>query len=110
MNGWLGFDSLGALLTPGRRHVCQAGSRQILDDFVNQETRKHLNDFLTPRLIVRKTFNQGILRSRCLCCLAGYRVAWFKYAGNRLLQLLSPTAGQLKFLERMLDEDGRNDA
>jgi len=44
MSGWLGIDNLAALLTPGRRHVA-IQSRQILDDFVNQETRKHLNDF-----------------------------------------------------------------
>ena len=25
MNGWLAFDSFGALLTPGRRNLCQAG-------------------------------------------------------------------------------------
>ncbi len=29
---------------------------------------------------------------------------------GRQLQLLSATAGQLKCLERMLDENGRNDA
>ena len=60
MNGWLAFDSFGALLTPGRRRLCQA-ARQILDDFVNQETNSNRIDSLLFVFIIRKTLNQRSL-------------------------------------------------
>jgi hypothetical protein len=60
MNRWLAFDSLGQFLTPGRRRLCQA-PRQILDDFVNQETNSNRIDSLLFVFIIRKTLNQRSL-------------------------------------------------
>jgi hypothetical protein len=64
MNGWLGFDSLGALLTPGRRHVCQAvrdKSSTILSFKRRNSTRSDSSLFV---FVIRKTLNQRSLLLR----------------------------------------------
>jgi hypothetical protein len=45
--------------------------------FVNQETRTAIDQFLTPRFVARKTFNQSGLQFRFASYLVGYRVASF---------------------------------
>src|ERR1700719_3553114 len=69
MNGWLGFDSLGALFDTWASSCLPGGKRQILDDFVNQETRTHLNDF---SLLVLLSLRRSIKAS----CSLAFSTAW----------------------------------
>ena len=58
MNGWLSFDTLGSLLTPGRRRVCEAvcdKSSTILSFKRHKASRSDSSIFV---LIIRKTLNQ----------------------------------------------------
>jgi len=77
--------------------------------FCQSRDAKAPQRFLILGFVVHKTFNQSILQSRLPCCAAGYQVAQFNRRGNRLLRLLSSASGRLKPLEKVLDEDGRND-
>ncbi len=93
MNGWLGFDSLGALLTPGRRHVCQVvldKSSTILSIKRRNSTRSNSSLFV---FVIRKTLNQRSLWFRAMTQSLGHRIAWYPCAKNLALQLglLSPT-------------------
>src|SRR5713101_9457691 len=93
MNGWLGFDSLGALLTPGRRHVCQAvrdKSSTILSIKRRNSTRSDSSLFV---FVIGKTLNQRSLWFHAMTQSLGHRIAWYPCAENLALQLglLSPT-------------------
>src|SRR6266487_2645077 len=90
---WLGFDSLDALLTPGRRHVCQAvrdKSSTILSIKRRNSTRSNSSLFV---FVIRKTLNQRSLWFRAMTQSLGHRIAWYPCAENLALQLglLSPT-------------------
>src|SRR5260370_6137812 len=58
MKGWLGFDSLDALLTPGRCHVCQA----VRDRSSTISSIKRRNSIPSDSslfvFVIRKTLNQ----------------------------------------------------
>jgi len=80
--GWLSFDSLGALLTPGA--VMFAGdTRQILDHFVNQETQQHRSNSSLFVFVIRKTLNQRSLWFRAMTQSLGHRIA-----GTRVQRIL----------------------
>ena len=111
--GWLGFDSLDALLTPGRCHVCQA----VRDRSSTISSIKRRNS--TPSdsslfvFVIRKTLNQRSLlfraptRNRLETALHGS-------SGQAILVFNCDCCHQrlvhLKFLVGMLDEDRRDNA
>src|SRR6266700_2405296 len=111
--GWLSFDSLGALVTPGRRHVCQAvrdKSSTILSIKRRNSTRSDSSLFV---FVIRKTLNQRSLlfraptRNRLETALHGS-------GGQAILVFTCDCCHQplvhLKFLVGMLDEDRRDNA
>jgi hypothetical protein len=61
MHGWLSFDSFGALLTPGHRHVCQAVPDK--SSTILSIRRPTITSSDSPLLvfIIRKTLNQRSL-------------------------------------------------
>src|SRR5260370_1960996 len=113
MNGWLGFDSLDALLTPGRRHVCQA----VRDRSSTISSIKRRNSIPSDSslfvFVIRKTLNQRSLlfraptRNRLETALHGS-------SGQAILVFNCDCCHQrlvhLKFLVGMLDEDRRDNA
>src|ERR1700688_993109 len=112
MNGWLAFDSFGALLTPGRRHLCQVGrdkSSTILSTkrpAVPASIRRYLFS-----LSVRRSINAvsclALSRHRLEIALHGLGVqAILVFNCDRCQRPLV----HLKFLVGMLDEDRRENA
>src|SRR6266481_1116840 len=80
--------------------------------FCQSRDGKVPQQFLALRLTIRKAFNRDSLRLRPISQLVGDCIAWLQSAGNLGFDyaLLLSVAGQLGFLERILDENWRNDA
>jgi hypothetical protein len=112
MHGWLSFDSFGALLTPGHRHVCQAVRDKSSTILSIRRPTSTSSDSPLLVFIIRKTLNQRSLLFDAPRQPLGDCIAWFGCANDLRLQLrlLSPTAGSPEVLVGMLDEDRRDNA
>src|SRR6266702_2401817 len=113
MNGWLGFDRLGVLLTPGRRHVCQAVRDKSSTISSSQRRNSTRSDSSLFVFIIRKTLNQ---RSLLFCAPTHNRLETALHGSGvqAILVFNCDCCHQplvhLKFLVGMLDENRRDNA
>jgi hypothetical protein len=87
MNGWLTFDSFGALLTPGRRDLCQAGrdkSSTILSTKRPTVAASIRRYFI---FVIRKALNQHSLLFR-----ASTQIGWRLHCNDGCKRSWSSTA------------------